>query len=92
MLEPLGDRILIKQDIVDPKSKIIITSDEPKILPKGKVIKVGNGSKMYFCGIAPGDEVYFNEYSGERIEFEKEEYLILNLNEVLAKCSPNTEN
>ena len=92
MIEPLGDRILIKQDKVDSKSQIIITSDEPKILPSGNVLKVGNGQKMYFCGVAPGDKVYFNEYSGERIDYEGQEYLILNLSEILAKCSPNTEN
>lgn len=82
MIQPIGDRLLVKQSKKESPVGIITTvSPEDNKLPQGKVIKVS--STVNVEGLEEGVTVYFNEYGGERIKIDEEDYLILNLSDIL---------
>ena len=90
-LKPLGDRILVKR--VESESTSaggIIIPDTAKEKPQqGEVVAVGVG-KLLDSGervappVATGDRVLFGKYSGDEINVDDEELLIIRMDDVLA--------
>ena len=86
-LKPLGDRILVKPFTEEETtaSGIVLpdTIDKEK-KAEGEVLAIGTGEKVTKLGLSTGDKVIFGKYSGEEIEFEKQDYKFLKHDEVLA--------
>ena len=89
MIRPLADRVLLKMEEEEEKTKSgIILSTSAKEKPQtAKVIEVGPGEKindkleeMY----VKGDRVIINTYSGSDVKYEGEEYKIVRQSDILA--------
>ena len=92
-IRPLQDRILVKR--IDGESKTkggIIIPDTAKEKPQeGKVVAVGKGKvtddgKLQPLDVKKGDRVLFNKYSGNEVNIDGEEHLIIREDDVLAIC------
>ena len=86
MLKPLADRVLIRLEAKEEKTKSgIFLPDTAKEKPqRGKVVAVGNGTKDDAMVLKAGDEVLYGKYAGTEIENEGEKYLIMRQSDVLA--------
>lgn len=88
---PLGDKILVKRlDAVEVTKGGIYLPDAAKEKPKeGKVIALGDGklledgSRARFQ-VKKGDRILFTSYAGTDITVEREEYLLMSEDDVLA--------
>jgi len=90
-VRPLGDRILVKREADEEKTKGgIIIPDAAKEKPsKGKVVAVGKGritenGKLEPLDVKKGDNVLFGKYAGTEINIEGVEHLILREEDILA--------
>lgn len=88
-LRPLGDRLVIKMLEVEEKTKSgIVLPDSAKEEPNiAEVLAVGSGiteDEKLKDEIKVGDHIMFSKYSGNEVELDGEEYIIIKLKEVLA--------
>ena len=91
MLKPLADRVLIKVDQEETKTKsgILIPDTAQKKSQKGTVVALGSG-KMLDNGqrvpfeVKEGDRVLFSKYSGTDVEEGGEKYLLIDERDILA--------
>ncbi|NCO23439.1 co-chaperone GroES [bacterium (Candidatus Moisslbacteria) CG12_big_fil_rev_8_21_14_0_65_36_11] len=90
-LEPLGDKIIVKpteeQEVT--QSGIVLPQTAKEKPEKGEVIAVGKGKLLENGERAPlsvkvGDKVVFKKYSPDEIKIDKEEYLIISEDDILA--------
>ena len=86
MLKPLADRVLIRLEAKEEKTKSgIFLPDTAKEKPqRGKVVAVGNGTKDEEMILKAGDEVLYGKYAGTEIENDGEKYLMMRQSDVLA--------
>ena len=89
-LAPLDDRVVIKQSEAEEKSSGgIILPDAAKEKPqRGKIIAVGPGKildngKRGEMNVKKGDEVLYAKYTGNELEIDGEEYVILHEGDIL---------
>lgn len=90
MLKPLADRVLVRVDEEETKTKggILLPDTAQKKSQKGTVIAVGtgklldNGSRVPF-DVKVGDHVLFAKYSGVDVEEDGEKYLLLAERDIL---------
>ena len=91
MLKPLADRVLVKVDEEETKTKggILIPDTAQKESQKGTVMTIGsgkvldNGTRLPF-EVKVGDHVLFAKYSGVDIDEDGEKYLLLAERDILA--------
>ncbi len=90
-LIPLGDRLLVERLEAEEKTAGgIVLPDTAKEKPiQGKVIAVGEGrrteeGKLIPMQVKKGDKILFGKYSGTDVKLEREEYLIMKEDDVLA--------
>jgi chaperonin GroES len=90
-VRPLHDRILVKRVEEEKKSKGgIIIPDTAKEKPQeGRVVAVGTGKVLdngtvRALEIGKGDRVLFSKYSGNEVQIDGEEHLIIREEDVLA--------
>ncbi len=89
-LRPLSDRVIVRQNDAEEKTKSgIVLPDTAKEKPtKGKVIAVGpgkfddNGKRMEL-GVRVGDTVYYGKYSGTDVEVDGQKFVILREADIL---------
>lgn len=84
MIKPLGERILVHiiEEKRTTKSGIILKDSSTKSdINKALVIAVSDEVKT----ILKEDKVYFSKFKGEIIKIDEEEYIILDLKDVLCK-------
>lgn len=91
-IEPLGDRLLVKQvEAADKSPGGIIIPEQAKEAPKeGHVVAVGPGRKLEDGVTIPvqineGEYVIFANYAGEHVKVDEEEYILLKEEDVLAR-------
>jgi chaperonin GroES len=90
-VRPLHDRLIV-QRLEEGEQKVggIIIPDSAKEKPQqGKVIAAGNGKskddgKRIPLDVKAGDTILFGKYSGQEIKLDKDEYLIMREDDVLA--------
>ncbi len=86
-LRPLGDRIVVTPlaEAETTKSGIILpdTVDKEK-KAEGRVVAIGEGSKIGTLNLKVGDRVLFGKYAGEEVKVDEVEYKILSDEDVLA--------
>jgi chaperonin GroES len=90
MIKPLHDRVIIKQEEQEQKTKGgIIIPDTAKEKPLiGKVIAAGEGRRLENGTLQPlavkkGNRVLFARYGGTEVELDGEKYLIMREEEIL---------
>jgi chaperonin GroES len=89
-LRPLQDRVIVKQQEAEEKTKSgIYLPDAAKEKPTtGKVIAVGPGKldengKPMELSVRAGDTVYYGKWSGTEVEVEGTKYVILRETDLL---------
>ena len=90
-MNPLADRVVIKPDQAEEKTKgWIILPDTAKEKPVvGEVVAVGPGKvtddgKKVAPEVKVGDKVLYGKYSGTEVTVEGEEYLIMREADIFA--------
>ena len=92
MLKPLGDHLIVrglnKEEVT--ASGIILPDTVDKERPeRGEVVAIGpgkvleNGSRSVM-DVVPGDKVVFKKYAPDEIKIDKEEYLVIRMDDVIA--------
>ncbi|MGB9792445.1 MAG: co-chaperone GroES [Thermacetogeniaceae bacterium] len=90
-LRPLGDRVVLKVIEQEEKTKGgIVLPDTAREKPqKGEVVAVGSGKLLENGQRVPidlkvGDRVIFSRYAGTEVKVDGEEYLIVEVRDILA--------
>ncbi len=90
-LKPLGDRIVVKAQEAQDKTKSgIVLPETAKEKPQeGKVVAVGTGKLLDDGTVKPleiktGDRILYGKYSGTEVRVQDQDYLILREDDVLA--------
>lgn len=89
MLQPLGDKVLVKPTSAEEKTKAgIYIPDTAKEAPaQGEIIALGtgklSGGKTHTFSVKKGDKVLYGKYAGDEVKFEGEEYKIMKEEEIL---------
>lgn len=93
-LRPLGDRVVLKVMEQEEKTKGgIVLPDTAREKPqKGEVVAVGSGKLLENGQRVPidlkvGDRVIFSRYAGTEVKVDGEEYLIVEVRDILAIIS-----
>ncbi|MEI6502491.1 MAG: co-chaperone GroES [Armatimonadota bacterium] len=91
MLQPLGDRVLIKPLAAEEKSAggIILPEKAQEKPREGEVIAVGPGKvndkgDRKVLTVKKGDVVVYSEYGGTEITYEGTDYLLIDEGSILA--------
>ena len=89
-LEPLGDRVVLKQLEAEEttKSGIVLPGQAQEKPQQAEVIAVGPGGvidgKEVTMSVSVGDQVIYSKYAGTEVELDKEEYIIVKQSDILA--------
>lgn len=89
-LKPLGDRVVIQH--LEPeettKSGIILTGTAKEKPQEALVVAVGPGGivdgEKVEMEVKVGDKIIYSKYAGTEVTVEKEEYVIVRQNDILA--------
>ena len=91
-LSPLDDRVVVRRLEAEEKTAGgIVLPDTAKEKPqKGEVLAVGPGKlldngKRAAPEVKPGDIVLFGKYSGNEVELDGDEIVIIRADDILAK-------
>jgi chaperonin GroES len=91
-IEPLGDRLIVKQvEANDVSPGGIIIPQAAKEPPKEAIVRaVGPGKRLESGEILPvlvdpGDRVVFASYAGQEITVDDETYILLSHDDILAR-------
>lgn len=84
-MKPINDRVVIKPAPAEETTKGgIIIPDTAKEKPqRGEVVAVGPGKDGNLMTVAAGDIVLYGKYSGQEINFEGQDYLIMREDDIL---------
>ncbi len=84
-MKPINDRVVVEPAKADTKtSGGIIIPDTAKEKPqKGKIVAVGPGKDGIKMSVKKGDKVLYGKYSGQEINFEGKDYLIMREDDIL---------
>jgi chaperonin GroES len=84
-IRPLGKNVLVKvakEDTKTTKSGLVLPDTAKEDRPQeGKVIAVGSDEKIT---VKKGQKVIFAKYSGTEVKLDKEEFLIIKNEDILA--------
>ena len=89
-LVPLGDRVVLKQNVAEETTKSgIILSGTAKEKPlQAEVIAVGPGGvvdgKEVVMQVKEGMQVIYSKYAGTEVKLGEEEYIVVRQNDILA--------
>lgn len=91
MLEPIGDRVIVKVKEEGEKTVggIVLASNAKEKPTEGEVVAVGNGAYAENGDKLPmtvkkGDVVLYDKYSGTNVKYDGEKYLVLHEKDILA--------
>ncbi|MCR4617390.1 MAG: co-chaperone GroES [Lachnospiraceae bacterium] len=89
-LEPLGDRVVLKQLVAEEttKSGIVLPGQNKEKPQQAEVVAVGPGGmvegKEIAMQVKVGDQVIYSKYSGTEVKLDDEEYIIVKQSDILA--------
>ncbi len=91
MLQPLGDRVIVKVKEEEEKTVggIVLASNAKQKPTEGEVVAVGDGAyadngKKLPMTVQKGDTVLYDKYSGTNVKYNGEKYLVLREKDILA--------
>ena len=91
-LVPLGDKVVLRQLEAEEttKSGIVLPGQAKEKPQQAEVVAVGPGivvdGETVKMEVAVGDKVIYSKYAGTTVEIEKEEYIIVKQDDILAIC------
>ena len=89
-LVPLGDRVVLKQEVAEEttKSGIVLAGQSKEKPQQADVVAVGPGGivdgKEVTMLVSVGDKVIYSKYAGTEVELDGVEYLVVKQNDILA--------
>lgn len=85
-LKPIGERIVVKMIEVEEKtaSGIVLPSSAKEKPQVAEVVAVSESIEDNKVSIKVGDKVIYSKYSGTEVKLEKDEYIIVKIEDVLA--------
>lgn len=85
-LKPIGERIVVKMIEVEEKtaSGIVLPSSAKEKPQVAEVVAVSESIEDNKASIKVGDKVIYSKYSGTEVKLEKDEYIIVKIEDVLA--------
>ena len=89
-LEPLGDRVVLKQLVAEEttKSGIVLPGQSKEKPQQAEVVAVGPGGMIdgneVVMNVAVGDQVIYSKYSGTEVELDEEKLIIVKQSDILA--------
>ncbi|SFP98081.1 chaperonin GroES [Lachnospiraceae bacterium XBB1006] len=89
-LVPLGDRVVLKQLVQEETtaSGIVLPGQNKEKPQQAEVVAVGPGGivdgKEVKMEVAVGEQVIYSKYAGTEVEVDKETYIIVKQNDILA--------
>lgn len=93
-LQPLGDRVILKPISKQEKtdSGIVLPDTSNERPEQAEVVAVGPGREQESGGktsidVEEGDKVLFKQIGPEKVEINREEFLIASFDDILAKLS-----
>ena len=86
IIEPMGARVLIRpiEQETMTKSGIVLPETAKEKPQQGLIESVGNSEEM-ITDLAVGDKVLFAKYTGNQIQLDGTEYIIMEEGDVLAR-------
>ncbi|HWQ68246.1 MAG TPA: co-chaperone GroES [Methanospirillum sp.] len=86
-ITPIGPRVLIKPYKQEERTKggIYIPESAKEKKKQGEVVAVGMFEDGKPLPLSPGDKVLYGGYSQEEVDLDKEEYIIVEFKNVVAK-------
>ena len=88
-IKPFEDRVLVEpEEVTESKTKSgIILPDTAKEKPRrGKVVEIGTDEELA-DKIKVGDTVVYAKFTGDEVEFEGKNFLIISKSDILAVIS-----
>lgn len=88
-LVPLADRVVLKQLVAEEKTKsgIVLPGQSQEKPQQAEVIAVGPGTEEVKMEVKKGDLVIYSKYAGTEVKLDKEEYIIVKMNDIHAVVS-----
>jgi len=91
-IQPLGRRVLVKPEEIEETTKggLIVPdgASEDNKSATGTVLKLGSGKdsdgKDHAFEVKVGSQIVFKKYSPEEIEIDEEQYLLVDVDDILA--------
>ncbi len=89
-LVPLGDRVVLKQLVEEETtaSGIVLPGQNKEKPQQAEVVAVGPGGvvegKEVKIEVKVGDKVIYSKYAGTEVKVDKEDYIIVKQNDILA--------
>lgn len=90
-VKPLGNRVLVRRLAAEEKLKggIILPDTAKKKQEQAEVVAVGPGKKdktgvVHPSPVKVGDTILMEKYSGQEVNFEGEEFVILRFDDIIA--------
>ena len=85
-IKPLQDRVVVKMTEAEETTKSgIILSGSAKEKPEvAEVIAVGEGKKDVTMTVKTGDKILISKYAGTNVKLDREEYIIVKMDDILA--------
>lgn len=84
-IEPIGDRILVKPKTPDEKSKsgLLLAKQEQEKTDTGTIVNIGDGQEVQRFKV--GDTIIFQRYGPSYIKIDKQDLIIVNIDEILGR-------
>ncbi|MBL7803664.1 MAG: co-chaperone GroES [Saprospiraceae bacterium] len=84
-MKPIADRVIVKPAPADEKTKGgLIIPDTAKEKPqRGEIVAVGPGKDGNLMTVQVGDIVLYGKYSGQEVNIEGQDYLIMREEDIL---------
>lgn len=84
-MKPINDRVVVKPAPAEEKTKggIIIPDNAKEKPQQGKVVAVGPGKEGNAMTVKKGDTVLYGKYSGQELNYEGKDYLIMREDDIL---------
>ena len=91
MLQPIGDRVIVKVEEEDEQKVggIVLASNAKEKPQEGQIVSVGEGRRSANGELIPmsvqkGETVFFDKYAGTKLNYEGEDYLVLHEGDIIA--------
>ena len=84
-MKPINDRVVVQPAKAEAKTTggIIIPETAKEKPQKGKIVAVGPGKDGNKLTVKKGDTVLYGKYSGQEINYEGKDYLIMREDDIL---------
>lgn len=90
VIRPLGARVLLRQEEMEEKTKsgIVLPAHAKEQPNLGRVVEVGPGEMKdgheIKVTVKKGDRVVYSKYAGTEIKVDRDKYLLVSQNDLLA--------